>query len=95
MCNIWPRLGVLAVDLQPFLKTRLGIRLDGIGRAFRLADAAIDAFVRMNHQHVLSLVEAVYRADLNAIGIFAFDAGFSDDVSHPRLRNGQSGARVA
>jgi hypothetical protein len=43
----------------------------------------------MDDQHVLTLVETVYRADFNAIGIFAFDAGFSDDVSHPTLRNGQ------
>jgi hypothetical protein len=41
----------------------------------------------MDDQHVLTLVETVYRADLNAIGVFAFDAGFSDDVSHPGLRN--------
>jgi hypothetical protein len=42
----------------------------------------------MDHQHVLALVEAIDGADLNAIGVFAFDAGFSDDVSHPGLRNG-------
>ena len=71
-----------------FSRPGLGVGLDGVGGAFRLAHAAIDAFVRMDDQHVLALVEAVYRADLNAIGIFAFDAGFSDDVSHPRLRNG-------
>jgi hypothetical protein len=41
----------------------------------------------MDHQHVVAFVEAVDGADFNAIGIFAFDAGFSDDVSHPRLRN--------
>jgi glycine cleavage system protein P-like pyridoxal-binding family len=40
----------------------------------------------MDHQHVLALVEAVDGADLNAIGVFAFDAGFGDDVSHPQLR---------
>jgi hypothetical protein len=43
----------------------------------------------MDDQHVVALVEAIYRADLNAIGIFAFNAGFRDDVSHPMLRNGQ------
>jgi hypothetical protein len=42
----------------------------------------------MDDQHVVTLVEAVYRADFNAIGVFAFDAGFSDDVSHPKLRTG-------
>jgi hypothetical protein len=51
----------------------------------------------MDDQHVVTLVEAVHGADFNAIGIFAFDAGFSDDVSHPKLRNGSifSGLRSA
>jgi hypothetical protein len=40
----------------------------------------------MDDQHVLALVEAVDGADFNAVGIFAFDTGFSDDVSHPALR---------
>jgi hypothetical protein len=40
----------------------------------------------MDDQHVVALVEAVHRADFDAVGIFAFDAGFSDDVSHPKLR---------
>jgi hypothetical protein len=39
----------------------------------------------MDDQHVLTLVEAIYRAHLDAVGVFAFDAGFSDDVSHPTL----------
>jgi hypothetical protein len=42
----------------------------------------------MDDQHVVALVETVHGANLNAIGIFAFDAGFSDDVSHPDLRDG-------
>src|SRR5580704_4082492 len=84
--DIRPTLGILRIYLEPLFQPRLGVRLDGIGRAFGLAHAAIDAFVRMDHQHVVALVEAVYRADFHAIGIFAFDAGFSDDVSHPGLR---------
>ena len=93
--DVRPGLGILGIERQPLLETRLGVGLDGIGGTFRLAHTAVDTFVRMDDQHVLALVEAVYRADLNAIGILAFDAGFSDDVSHPGLRNGQSGARVA
>src|SRR5262249_39803089 len=42
----------------------------------------------MDRQHVLALVEAIDGADLDAIGVLALHAGFSDDVSHPRLRNG-------
>ena len=70
--------------LQPGLRKS---GLDYVGGAFGLANAAVDALVGMDDQHVLALVEAVDGADFNAIGIFAFDAGFSDDVSHPWLRN--------
>src|SRR5271169_3370194 len=84
--DIRPALGVFGIDLEPLLKPRLGVRLDRIGRAFRLADAAIDAFIRMDHQHIVALVETIDGAHLDAIGVFALDAGFSDDVSHPRLR---------
>jgi len=76
--------------LEPFFEAGLGVRLDGVGRTFGFAHPAIDAFVRMDHQHVLALVEAIDGADLNAIGVFAFDAGFSDDVSHPKLRKGRN-----
>src|ERR1700730_4702728 len=85
--DVGPALGVFGIHLQPFLEARLGVRFYGVGGTFRLADAAVDAFVRMDDQHIVTLVEAVHRADFNAIGIFAFNAGFSDDVSHPRLRN--------
>ena len=86
--NIWPGFGIFAVHFKPFFEPRLGVRLDGVGGAFGLAHAAIDALVRMDDQHVFALVKAIHGADLNAVGIFAFDAGFSDDVSHPGLRNG-------
>ena len=36
----------------------------------------------MNHKHVFTLVEAVHRADLDAVHIFAFDAVFGDNVGH-------------
>src|SRR5581483_4538701 len=57
--DIRPGLGVFGVDLEPLLQPRLGVGLDRIRRALRLAHAAIDTFVRMDHQHVLALVEAV------------------------------------
>src|SRR6476620_7548013 len=90
--DVRPALGVLVVDLEPLFEPGLGVRLDGISRALRLAHAAIDAFVRMDHQHVLALVEAIDGADLDAVGVLALDAGLSDDVSHPTLRNGRFSA---
>jgi hypothetical protein len=45
--------------------------------------AAKDAIlVGVDDEHVLALVEAIDRADLDAIGVFALDAGFIDDVGH-------------
>ena len=84
--DVGPALGVLGIHFEPLFQARLGVRLDGVGGTFRLANPAIDAFVRMDDQHVVTLVEAVHRSDFDAIGVFAFNAGFSDDVSHPKLR---------
>src|SRR6185437_10655345 len=42
--DVRPLFRIFPVELDPFLQALLGIRQDGIGRAFRLADAAIDAF---------------------------------------------------
>lgn len=80
--DIGPGFGILRIQAQPFFQSRLSIRLDGFRRAFRLANAAIDTDFRIDHQHVLTLIEAVYRADLDAIHEFAFDAGISDNEGH-------------
>jgi hypothetical protein len=58
------------------------VRLDSIDRAFRLANAAVDALFRMNDQHVFAFIEAVDRTDLDTIRIFALYAAFDDDVGH-------------
>src|SRR5690606_14360284 len=81
-----PLFGIFGIDLQPFLKPGLRIRLDRVGRAFRLADAAIDALVRVDDEHVLAFVETIHRTDLHAVHVFAFDAIVGDDVGHRLLR---------
>ncbi len=82
--DVRPLLGVLAVDLEPLLEVRLGVGLDGLDRAFRLAHAAVDALVRVDHEHVLPLVETIDGADFNAIRELALDAAVVDDVGHAR-----------
>src|SRR3984893_10080860 len=69
--NIWPDFRVFRIQRQPFLKPRLGVRLDRVDRAFRHADSAIDAFVRVDDEHVLALVEAVHGAHVDAVHDFA------------------------
>jgi hypothetical protein len=95
-CNIRPSRRVFAVEFEPSLGRRLAVRNDRFYRAFRLTHAAIDAFVGMDHQHVLPLVEAVDRADLYAIHIFATDAGFGDNIGHGlRLLSSTCGIRAS
>src|SRR5262249_48231325 len=53
--NIWPDFRVFRVQCQPFLKPWFGISLDGIDGTFRFANATVDAFVRMDHEHILAL----------------------------------------
>ena len=87
--DVRPAFGVFRIHVQPLLQSRLGIRLDGIGRTFRFANTAIDAFIRMDDEHVLAFIEAIDGTHFHAVGIFALDAVFGDDVGHPGLRNGQ------
>src|SRR5262245_49431438 len=78
--DIRPSFRIICVKLQPLLRARFGVRLDRFNRAFWLAHAAIDTFVRMNDEHVLTLVETIDGADLHAVHKFALDATLVDDV---------------
>ena len=56
-------------------------------RAFRLANTAINTFVRVNDEHVLAFIETVDRTDLDAVHVFAFYAIVGHDIGHRRLRD--------
>jgi amino acid transporter len=78
----WPQFRIFAIEFNPFLHVWLSIGANSIRRAFRFAHAAIDALIRMNDQHILALVKAIYGADFDAVGVFARDAGIIDDICH-------------
>src|SRR5215831_16120551 len=67
---------------------RLVEREDGLDRAGRHAGAAVDAFVRMNIEHlsrskrglILSRVNAIDGANIHARGVLGAYAGLADDV---------------
>jgi hypothetical protein len=65
-----------------FSRPGSGVGLDRLGRAFRLAHAAIDALVGMDDEHVLAFIEAVDRTHLDAIHVLALDAIVGDDIGH-------------
>ena len=78
--NIGPCLGEFGVDPQPLFHTRFGVRLDRINWALGLTHAAIDTLIRVDDEHVLTLVEAIHGADFHTIHQLAFDAALIDDV---------------
>jgi hypothetical protein len=41
----------------------------------------------MDDEHVFAFVETIHGAHFHAVHVFALDAIFGDDVSHPSLRN--------
>ena len=93
--DIWPDFRVFRIQRQPFLKPRLGVGLDRVDRALRLAHPAIDAFVRVDDEHVLALVEAVHGAHFDAVHGFAANATLVDDVGQLTvLSTGCSGEPV-
>ena len=84
---VGPNFRILAVEVEPLFESRLRIRLDRINRAFRLANTTIDAFVRVDDEHVLTLVEAVYRTHLDTVSVLAADTALVDDVGHIEVYN--------
>ena len=80
--DVWPGRRIFRVYFQPLIEVGLGVRLDRLGRAFGLADAAVDALVGVDDEHVLAFIEAVDGANLDAVHVFAADAVVRDDVGH-------------
>ena len=77
-------LGEGVVDLHEGLPL-VGQRVlgeDRLDRALGLAGAAVDALLRIDHEHPAELVDAVDRADIDAGLVLNVDAGLGDDVRH-------------
>jgi hypothetical protein len=56
--------------------------INGVDGAFWDAHRAVDALVRVNGEEVRAFAEAINGANIHAIGVFAADAGFGNDVGH-------------
>lgn len=80
--DVWPFGSELLVKPKPLFQIGVRVRFDGVDRALRLTHATIDAFVRMDHQHVFPFVEAIHGANFYTVHQFAFDAGVGDDIGH-------------
>jgi hypothetical protein len=56
--------------------------VDGLRGAGGHANAAVDAFIRVNVQSALAFVDAIDRTALDASAVLDVDAGAGDDVGH-------------
>ena len=56
--------------------------IDGVHGAFRHADGAVNALVRVDRQEIRAFPETIYRAYIDAIGVTTADARFGDNVGH-------------
>jgi len=80
--NIRPSLREFLVMIDPHRRSGVAIRHDRLDRAFRLADAAVDAIALPYDEHALALVKAVHRADRYTIRIFAPYTAISHNKRH-------------
>ena len=55
---------------------------DGADRTLGDADRTVDALIGVDDQKVGALAKTVNGADIDTVGVAAFDAGFGDDVGH-------------
>src|SRR5262249_59924368 len=60
----------------------VGFGEDRLDRAFGHARLAIDAIIRVDPKHHVVLVEALHRADRDAVGILAVVTRLANGVSH-------------
>ena len=84
--DVGPFSRVFGVDLEPPINIELCTGNYGLDRTFRFAVAAIDTLVRVDHQHVLALVEAIHGANHDTVHQFALDTALGDDIGHDPLR---------
>jgi hypothetical protein len=60
----------------------VAIRHDRLDRAFRFADAAVDAVALPDDKHVLAFVETIHRTDRDTVRIFAPNTTISHNKRH-------------
>jgi hypothetical protein len=56
--------------------------VNGVHRALGDTHGAVDALIGIDGEKVGAFAKAVHGADVDAIGVFALDAGFGDGMGH-------------
>jgi hypothetical protein len=56
--------------------------INGVDRALRNANGTVNTLIWINGEEIRTFTETIHWANVNAVGIFAADAGFSYNVCH-------------
>ena len=78
------QLGQFGIELGHVLLVGRNIffSVDGVHGALGNAHGAVNAFIGIDGQKVGAFAEAVHGANVDAIGVLAFDAGFCNGMGH-------------
>jgi hypothetical protein len=55
---------------------------DCIGGTLRNANSAINTVFRVDYQKIGTFLETIHRTNVHAVGVFALNTVFGNDVSH-------------
>ena len=75
-------LGLVYLDVVLPFGRDIFLRENGLDRAFGDAGAAVDTDFRVDDEHLGFFMETIDRADGDAVGVLAFDAGFANNMGH-------------
>jgi hypothetical protein len=59
--------------------------VNGVDRALWDAHSAINALIGVDGEEIRAFAETVYRANIHAVGVFATDTGFGNNVGHGEI----------
>lgn len=79
--NLIEELNVCGVVLGP-LRWNIIFVVDGLNRADRFTRATVNAFIGVNVEHPIALVDAVHRTFIDARPVFHINTGQSDYIRH-------------
>lgn len=80
--DIGPDFGIFHIHFKIFFSLRIAVGDDGLNRAFRFANAAINALIRVDDEGILALIEAINGADLDTVSVFALNADIRNNKRH-------------
>jgi hypothetical protein len=84
VCGHWPLLRQFRIQRGKLhlVSRQIILGKNRLRRALGHAQGAVDALFRVDHQEIGTFMETIHGTNVHAIGVFASDTGFGNDVGH-------------